>query len=322
MIAITFLFLFLVLSLPGSTRGDLSDKDVNTLTQLFIKLNDLSLQLDDLTIKLNESEARTSIKLDESESRLTLTLESGFQGVHSFGRRRAATLASVSASASDPCNMNMISTVHALFRNSKVAFVMTPHANCNLNDSNPSYDPTFNGAVLLHPEYDFAFLTGCFSGIEAALNVTSYAKPELGDNLSAFGFGNSGLLWEGVLSRVATSQDTYPNCSSKLASHWTGKTRICRGELIAQGHQHEGMSGAAVLNSCGYVGLAHAARLPDTTKMASFAAIIPARVIIDFFDKHAHSLPTLQQCKMRVEEPPLAGFVCHEPRPGICAALP
>jgi len=251
-------------------------------------------------------------------------IESGFRGTHSFGRRRANTLASVSAPLFATCNNNtsMKSTVHALFRNNKVAFVMTTHANCHHpNTTNSSFDPTLIGTLLLHPEYDFALFTDCMPDINAALNVTSYAKPELGDNLSAYGFGKSGHLWDGFLSRIAKHQDGYTNCSKVLASHWTGKTRICSGELIAQGHQHEGMSGAAVLNSCGYVGMAHAADISGTTKIANFAAIVPASVILDFFDKHAHSLPTLQQCNMRVEEPPLAGFICHEPTPGVCVAL-
>lgn len=110
------------------------------------------------------------------------------------------------------------------------------------------------------------------------------------------------------MSRVARVPSA-ENCTLAPARHWQGVTRICDGEFIAQGHQHEGMSGSAVLNGCGYVGVAHAARIPAGTRLANFAAIIPAKAVIDFIDLHASKLPTLADCGMQAVLPPVAVFV-------------
>ena len=116
-----------------------------------------------------------------------------------------------------------------------------------------------------------------------ALDVTFYLVPNLGDDVLAYGIGVYAYVWVGSIAR-----EVYGifNCSSRTASHWTGATRICDGEFLAQGHQHEGMSGAAVLNGCGYLGMAHAAQMPSASKLANFAALIPASEIIKFIDQN------------------------------------
>ena len=316
MLAAPFLFLLhflLLLLLPGTACGDLSDNDKGYIASLLFDFEArMNEKLDDVRHDVNA----TRIEAIHSEGRVMRAIKRGFQGVHSFGRRRVAALEGVSSEIIFACNTSARLTSHALFRNNRVAIVVTPHVICPDNIL-ASFDPTFSGKALLHPVYDFALLNDCnASSIKAALNVTSYAKPKLGDSLSAYGFGEVASVWEGILSRVATPRVEHENCTAVLARHWAGNNRICSGELVAQGHQHEGMSGAAVLNSCGYVGVAHAI----TNNKANFAFIVPASAIVAFFDKHAHSLPTLQQCGMRVEEPPLAEFVCHEPSQGVCTA--
>ena len=79
------------------------------------------------------------------------------------------------------------------------------------------------------------------------------------------------------------------------------------------------MSGAPVLNGCGYVGTAHASIGPDSSKLANFAAIIPAAVIFDFIDLHLGKLPTLEQCGLQAEAPPVARFVdCSARQLDVC----
>jgi len=193
---------------------------------------------------------------------------------------------------------NEILTLHALVRNGRVATIITPHIKSS----------GLNGSVLLHPWYDFGIFTDCVSDLETALNVSEYAIPELGDGLIAYGYGVSASVWKGTMSRVARTPGA-SNCSQTNASHWTGETRLCDGDLIAQGHQHEGMSGAAVLNGCGYVGTAHAALIRPENKLANFALIIPAKAILDFIDLRSKDLPTLQKCNMQVTTPPVAVHV-------------
>ena len=170
----------------------------------------------------------------------------------------------------------------------------------------------------MHPEFDFAVFTTCPRASAKALNVSAFAVPELGDDLLVYGFGVVGSVWEGVMFRVAKMPNAV-NCSLNPAQHWSGETRICAGEFIAQGHQHEGMSGSAVLNGCGYVGTAHATNTPVGTQRANFAVIIPAMVIFEFIDLHADKLSTLEDCKLQPQMPPVAGFVeCSDRHFPVC----
>ena len=197
--------------------------------------------------------------------------------------------------------------MHALLIHGKVATIFTPHAKMSPKDIDKNPELT---NVLLHPEFDFAILPICPPSalISVALNVSEYAIPALGDERIVYGHGASASVWTGIVSRVANFEN-FVNCSITPAQHWSGVTRICAGELIAQGHQHEGMSGAPVLNGCGYVGTAHAAVMPDESKLANFAAITPAAVIFDFIYLHSDKLPTLATCGLHAEAPPVARFV-------------
>ena len=209
-------------------------------------------------------------------------------------------------------------TLHALLRKGKVATIFTPHLNLSAAGIFTIPGPE---QVLLHPGFDFAILTKCPSAsISSALNVSAYAIPELGDELIVYGHGDSASVWTGFVSRVATSP-SFVNCSVTPAQHWSGVTRICAGELIAQGHQHEGLSGAPVLNGCGYVGTAHAAVVPDRSTLENSAGIIPASFIFDFIDEHIDKLPTLEDCKLLAEVPPVASFVDCSAR-AVAACLP
>ena len=258
-------------------------------------------QNEKLTKSLAESEARQNVKLDKFEKSLTDVVKGGFQDLHSFSRRRVQILTRITTRVLIENNV-FIGTGHTLLRNGKLAIIFTPHIKINYNIT------SLYTNVLLHPEYDFAIITSCPADTKYALDVTSYAVPELGDGLIVYGHGNTASVWKGIMSRVAKVPYA-ANCSLVPAQHWSGDTRICDGEYIAQGHQHEGMSGSAVLNGCGYVGMAHAVDRPDETKLASFAAIVRSEDIVSFMDSHADKLPTLGDCGMQAVLPPVARFV-------------
>jgi len=131
------------------------------------------------------------------------------------------------------------------------------------------------------------------------LDISSVYKPSLGDEIISYGFGNKARVWQGLVADYSTKD----NCSS-AAAHWTGNARECDGEIVAQGHQHAGMSGAPVLNGCGYVGMAHLM----FTGPANYASVISAPVTVDFIEQNLSKLPTLAYCGQRALAPPLAAF--------------
>ena len=61
------------------------------------------------------------------------------------------------------------------------------------------------------------------------------------------------------------------------------------------------MSGGAVSNGCGYIGMAHMVDLSDG--FANYVHIIPAKITIDFANKHLHKLPATCKNVKRVVLP-------------------
>lgn len=182
-------------------------------------------------VDFNKLDAKLDAKLDD----LKTFIKDGFADHHSFNRRRVASLQRVSGRMThDGCSGS--ATYHTLLYRGKVATIVTPHESCRASQDNPDH----NGTLLLHPTLDVAIDRRCkLHG--SALNVSfSYTTPELGDQVIAFGYGDTASVWKGVISRLVAGQD---NCSNN-ASRWSGNTRICDGEFLAQGHQRQGRSGA------------------------------------------------------------------------------
>jgi hypothetical protein len=72
------------------------------------------------------------------------------------------------------------------------------------------------------------------------------------------------------------------------------------------------MSGGAVLNGCGYVGMTHA----KTSGEVNFALIISAADIMHFIDLHLNELPKLAHCNQSILVPPVAPLAnCAAKRP-------
>ena len=103
--------------------------------------------------------------------------------------------------------------------------------------------------------------------------------------------------WSGT---VSFKENSNKKC---LVLAQTGVGNICAGEYLVQGEQHKGLSGAAVLNGCGYIGIAHAV-LSDSDARANFAGVISASMIKTFLDKVIDNLMNASDCNVTTLEIP------------------
>ena len=289
--------------------GQLTDADFAKFgvfidTRLAVVLDNFK---EKLTTELDKRDERLYAKLDAINTTLSSKIDDikfDLSKNHFFNRIRIEVLQNVSESfehcRSSNGSLMHFGTRHAVVYEGRVATLFTPHSNC-LNSH--KFSPTNHGNFILHPFFDLAIDTHC-QPTPSALDLTSVFVPSLGDEIIAFGFGVTAKVWQGLVAGFTRDW----NCSSQ-ATHWNSTlTRVCSGEIIAQGHQHEGMSGAPVLNGCGYVGMAHAVNSKVNAITAIFAYIIPASVIIEFIKEHHSRLPTLENCSQSAVAPPLAAF--------------
>ena len=221
----------------------------------------------------------------------------GFQSTYTFDRERVEDLRSACTHV-HYCGGS--GTQLTLFYKGRVASVFTPHTKC----TNLAF--TENASFIFHEKYDLALDITCDTNPLYALDISEIATPLIGDGVIAFGYGDAADSWKGIVAGFQSRM----NCTDdNPAKHWTGETRMCDGEIMAQGHQHEGMSGAPVLNGCGYIGMAHCALTPYSSKLANFAGIIPAAAIQAFLEVNLSKLPTLEECNKTVISPLIAPFV-------------
>jgi hypothetical protein len=273
------------------------------LDALEIKIDALEIKIDALEIKIDAINTTLSSKIDVIDTKID-DIKFDLSKNHFFNRIRIEVLQNVSENfvhcLSSDGSLMYHGTRHAVVYEGRVATLFTPHSNC-LNSH--EFSPTNHGNFILHPLFDLAIDTDCLP-TPSALDLTSVFVPSLGDEIIAFGFGVTANVWQGLVAGFTRNRI----CSSP-ATHWNSTlTRVCNGEIIAQGHQHAGMSGAPVLNGCGYVGMAHAVNSKLNAITAIFAYVIPASVIIDFIKEHHSRLPTLKNCNQSAVAPPLAAF--------------
>jgi hypothetical protein len=258
-----------------------------------------------LTSELDKRDERLYAKFDAVETKIDdvktelANVKIELTRLNYFNSHRVEIMQNVS-NLFFPCS-NLYGTKHTLVYKGRVATLFTPHYHC-VNE--PAFHPTNNGAYILHPILDLAIDLRC-NPSTSALDISTVYKPSLGDEIIAYGFGDTAQVWQGLVSSHVRDVCLGP------ATHWndTNGVRVCSGEIIAQGHQHAGMSGAPVLNGCGYVGVAHSVNIAKTNAThANFAYIIPASDIIDFIEQNLSELPTLAYCGQRMVTPPLAAF--------------
>jgi len=276
-------------------------------TKFDAKFDALETKFDALETKFDALNTTLSNKIDVLDTKID-DIKFELSKNHFFNRIRIDVLKNVSGNFAHCINPDgspkHSGTRHTVVYKGRVATLFTPHSDC-LNSH--AFSPTNNGKYILHPTLDLAIDLSCLptSSTPSALDLSSVFVPSLGDEIIAFGFGETAFVWQGLVAAFTSESAPEWNCSSK-STHWKGTTsvRVCRDEIVAQGHQHAGMSGAPVLNGCGYVGMAHAM----TTSYANYAYIIRASDIIALIEKHHSQLPTLAECGQSAVAPPLAAF--------------
>ena len=212
-----------------------------------------------------------------------------FTSLHNFGRERAAILERASSRINfDKYNCTGSATRHAFYLNGKVGQFFAPHFICSTGFEENLPEDISNG-IITHPYYDVGIILQCPVS-KSAVNISSYTVAKLGDDVISYGFGDIAESWKGSIS-----SEGYTSSEHELykSHHWSGSANIGSGEVIIQAFQQEGMSGAAVSNGCGYLGMSHAVRVGS---FASFASIIPAEILGIFAIDHWSKLINLEDC--------------------------
>ncbi len=195
-------------------------------------------------------------------------------------------------------------TRHAVFYRGKVTELFSPHLECNSTISNIGGRNIFLHNRLAN-RLDFGAIGDCPKLVHSALNISTVAAPELGDEVISYGFEDVAEVYRGS---VASVRNHDRDCVS-ASNDWTGKCIVCKGEFHVEGEQHAGLSGAAIVNVCGYIGLAHS--VVTDNQITSFAGVVAASMIHDFLDSHINDLANVQDCNISVVQIPVLPFrVC------------
>jgi hypothetical protein len=264
-------------------------------------------------VLLNELKAiRTSIidldrKVVASIIDLDRKVVEGFQMLHDFPKEKVKVLQSVTDRATIAgCNGAL--TRHTVFFRGKVADIFPIHFDCvDPTTNSPIYVGNFTN-VFASPKYDLAVSTSC-PNTTHALDISQYVVPDLGDEVLCFGYGDIAHVWRGFISKIITSTDP-TKCNGTVP--WTKATTMCDGEFLVQAHQHTGLSGSAVANSCGYTGMAHITVTDSMT--TGFAGVIGAAAIIELISELLPLLPDAASCGVIPITLPTSPFVtCAAP---------
>jgi hypothetical protein len=214
----------------------------------------------------------------------------GFSSLHDFGRERVKAIESTSTPISfKNSNCSGVGTRHAVYYDGRVAEIFTPHFSCA--------DPVKTKEIFLNSGatddfHDLALLFGCPTKAKVVLNITTFTTPLLGDDVISFGFGDESKVWKGTVADLPTDSD----CKDFPNNPWHGTASYCPDEYITTSFQHEGQSGGAVANGCGYVGIVHGTVRKRNTTFSSHATIIGAKVIIALMRKHFDKCARFDSC--------------------------
>ena len=241
-------------------------------------------------------------RMSAMEGSLKELITTGFTEMHEFNHNRVE----IAKKNTSPCSFENIhcngtATKFAVFHKGKICEIFAPHFPCK-NTSAMKHNSNF----ITHKYYDLAILRSCPQS-SYALNISSYASPRVGDSVISYGFGSSANFYQGYLASVDDGSACNYRVNNEYEHHWIKNSDICYGEYIIQAHQHQGMSGSPVINSCGLVGMSHAVNINN---MANFAAVIPAAVINEFILDNSDKLLSLSHCpKISVVNMPTSPFL-------------
>ena len=249
-------------------------------------LSDGQADLLDVVNKLRDGQA----ELHNNLNKLRNETKEGFISSHNFFRDRIKVIKSSSdIMRFKNFNCSGQGTRHAFYLKGRYGQFFSPHFDC-LNPDQMEKD--LKGIVVTHAHYDLGIILQCpeeSSRITTAIDISHYTSPHLGDPVASFGFGFHAKAWTGSIA-----QEQMHGGEPVNITHWRNDTnKLGFGEIMAQSFQHKGMSGGAVSNGCGYLGMAHLIEMSDG--FANYVYITPAAINIKFAYDNFDKLP--KKCK-------------------------
>lgn len=188
--------------------------------------------------------------------------------IQDFSKDRIAVLQKVSYSSTLP-SCDDQATAFGLSYKGFAMDVSVSHYNCS-SDGPPSY-------VLACPKVDIALFDHCPSS-GYALNGDMHTNILLGDEVVSYGFSKFSKAWKGMLlSEVGKDESNFPP--------FQGLSNVPADAYMFSGLQDRGMSGGAVVNSYGLVGLASTAFFGSTN--VRYSGVIPLSYVFRCVEKYA-----------------------------------
>jgi hypothetical protein len=123
------------------------------------------------------------------------------------------------------------------------------------------------------------------------LNISSYTRPFIGDDVMGYGNGDGGSIWKGYVSNIFNANE-----NNEVLKHGNGTTTTSSSvseEYVVASFQHGGHSGGPAAGGCGYIGM-----IGDVNVNSNYCLIISAKTITDFISEKWDSLPTLESCSL------------------------
>jgi len=236
----------------------------------------------------------------------------GMQSFHDFGRKRVEVMESATGQVTlQSFGCEGVATIHSFYLDGHVGQFLPTHFYCA--NATLSQRRLLDQHIVAHPNYDLGLVVGQCPDktMKFALDLSNYTDAQLGDNVVSFGHGATAKAWTGSVSDVQKRESS--SSSPPLScTPWTNSTdsKIAHGEIVVQSFQHRGMSGGAVCNGCGYLGMSHTVMKDN---LANFAHIIPADEMILFAKKNIHRLKKLKDCPdvAKVSLPIMPFMNCH-----------
>ena len=249
----------------------------------------LENKIDEKILSLESKIDENRLSLESKISELKEIMTEGFNSNNLLGRSKVKVLKNSTGEVVSPCGHH--STYHTVYYDGYVVALFNPHMAC----------PTFKN-VILHRYYDLGILLDRKYLLPYAIDISIGDTPELGDDVIAYGYGDRAKVWGGKISDLIEKDE----CVTP-ASHFSGTTRVCLYEYIVQGGQQKGMSGSAVANGCGYLGIAHAVLLSELSN-GSYAGVIGVKIIRQFISDNKHLLVKHDNTSIIVNQLPFAPF--------------
>ena len=290
--SIIYIVWFIILSYYKIPINAFTDIEITQLNEIFNKIDNKINMLDN---KIDNKFNILDNKIDNKINGLKELMIESFRNTHFFGRSKVKVLKKSTGLVTSPCGHH--ATYHTVYYNGYVVALFTPHMECSTTFEN----------VISHPYYDLAILLDRKYLLPYAIDISIGASPELGDDVIAYGHGDRAKIWVGTISDLIEKDE----CDNTLAKHFNGSTRICAGEWVIQAHQHPGMSGAAVANGCGYLGIAHAVLTFNNPNAvtANFASVIGIKTIQQFISENKDKLVKHEDTSIIINELPIASFI-------------